>query len=187
MMLKKRLLKRIVLSFILVGVGFFGYRWYIGSSRQSYMADFDYKRDASFILDIFKNNWYWLIAEGSDFSPEYMLKHKASSRAPEHMGNETIKVMYVDGKPVGFVTYYSLKFYEARIHFVAVDQSCRSRGYGLALVRYALNELTKQGYKKISLVTRVNNYSAQAIYKKAGFKESHINNGFIYFNYYPTL
>ncbi|MGB8467978.1 MAG: GNAT family N-acetyltransferase [Candidatus Babeliales bacterium] len=157
-----------------------GSYWYYTQPR---MYDFDYKRDSAFILDMFQKNWYWLIAEGSDFSPEYFLLNRASSKQPQHLGNETIKVLYKGGTPVGFTSYYKVKFYKGKVHFVLVNEQFRSQGYGLQLVTYAINALVAQGCTEITLVTRENNFSAQKIYKRAGFEEYGCEDGFIYFKY----
>lgn len=165
---------------------FLGGFYYYSHIPNTGIYNFNERRDSAFILDIFKKNWYWLIAEGSDFSPEHMLKYRASSKNPEDIGNETIKVLYDQKEPVGFVVYRKKKFYEGFIHFVAVDEKARSKGYGLQLVKYAVQDLIKQGMKKITLVTRTNNIPAQTIYKKAGFQETKIVNGFVYFAYYVS-
>lgn len=173
-----------LLAVLSVGIGSYFYTQY--SQKEYCIYEYNEKRDHDFILNLFKDkeNWYWLVAEGSDFSPEYFLEHRASSKKPEHLGNETIKVIYAQGKPVGFTSYYQLKFYEGRIHFVAVDKQHRSKSYGFILTKYALEDLLKRGTKKISLVTRTTNIPAQTIYKKAGFKEGRVVNGFVYFDYY---
>ena len=161
----------------LIGVG------YHLLSPAERIYDFNEKRDTAFILDLFEKDLYWLVAEGSDFSPEYMLKHRASSKKSEHVGNEIIKVMYKGNTPVGFITYHKKKFYEGAIHFIDVAKEFRSKGYGLILLSYGVKDLIARGVAKIGLVTRTNNYSAQAIYKKAGFTESWRTDGFVYFEY----
>lgn len=146
---------------------------------------FDEKRDTNFILDIFKHDWDWLVSEYStDFSAEYMLKNKASSKNPQHLGNLTIKVLYQGTEPTGFVAYYKKKFYEGYILFLAINRNFRSKGYGLTLLKHAMNELVKQGCTKIELVTRVSNKPARALYTRAGFKEKKQYDGFVYFEYF---
>jgi ribosomal protein S18 acetylase RimI-like enzyme len=163
---------------ILIGIGYY----FIGQSSER-IVDFNQARDSAFILDLFKKDWYWLVGEGSDFDPEYMLKYSASSKKPEDIGNQTIKVMFVDNKPVGFIAYHKKKFYEGVIHFIDINEDFRSKGYGQKLLKYAIADLKKHGVTKITLVTRTNNYPAQAIYKKAGFKEVWQTNGFVYFEH----
>ena len=70
------------------------------------------------------------------------------------------------------------------VHFLDVDEKFRSKGYGLKLLQYALNDLKKQGATQIYLVTRTINYPAQKIYKKADFQETSRTNGFVRFDYY---
>ena len=75
------------------------------------------------------------------------------------------------GKPVGFVSYNKPKFYEGFVHFLTVDEKERGKGYGLKLLKYAVDDLARTGASLIRLVTRVENYPAQKIYKTLGFKE----------------
>ncbi len=82
-----------------------------------------------------------------------MLKHRASSKNPEHVGNEIIKVMYKGNQPVGFITYHKKKFYEGAIHFIDVSKEFRSQGYGLKLLNYGVKDLITRGVAKIGLVT----------------------------------
>lgn len=174
-----------IIAALLIASGTIFYNLYLIERHGIY--DFDDQRDTAFILNFFNNDWYWLVAgkRDVDFFPEYFLKHRASSTSLMHKGNETIKVMFEHNKPVGFVSYYPLKFYEGRIHFLAIDKQYRSKGYGLAMINYAIDQLCKQGFQKISIITRRVNQPALKVYKRAGFKESHEINGFVYLNYYP--
>lgn len=174
-----------IAKFLGLAIGLFGILGGFIYYKTAYVAlyDFNAKRDSAFILDVFNRHWYWLIAEGSDFSPEYMLEHLASSKDPSDHGNEIIKVMYKGNTPVGFVIYYKKKFYQGVLHFVAVDDQFRSKGYGLQLVEYAVNDLISRGCTSITLVTRTENYAAQKIYLRAGFKETERTNRFVYYKY----
>jgi len=136
-----KLTKRILLGcFIVSGTLAAGIGIYTHISRQQSqltIMDFDQARDTQFILDIFKSNWYWLVSEYSkNFSPEYMLSHRASSKNPEHIGNLTIKVGYQGQEPVGFVAYYKKSFYEGFLLFLATKGEFRSKGYGYQLLKY---------------------------------------------------
>lgn len=173
--------KKSIIFFVLcvalaIGSGY----WYFTTPM---MYDYVEKRDRAFISQMFKDNWYWLIGEGSDFDPEHMLTYRASSKDPRHLGNQTIKVMYVGNNPVGFTAYHKKKFYKGKLHFVLINEKYRSKGYGLKIVQYAVNDLVSRGCTDISLVTRVNNHGAQKVYKRAGFVPGEIVDGFVYFHY----
>src|SRR5918994_5686929 len=85
------------------------------------------QKDRAFILDLFQKNWYWLVSEYStDFSAEYMLDNKASSRNPSDVGNLSIFV-YRDSEPRGFVAWYKESMFSGRILFLAVDQKYRQK------------------------------------------------------------
>jgi len=182
MQISWRLTKRLLLVASLVAA-VAGVSYYFVERPAEKIYDFNQLRDSAFILDLFNKNWYWLVGEGSDFDPHHMLEYRASSKKPADIGNQTIKLLYVDDKPAGFIAYHKKKFYEAMIHFLAIDQDFRSRGYGQKLMEHAINDLKKRGVAKITLVTRTANYPARAIYKKAGFKELWETNGFVYFEY----
>lgn len=151
--------------------------YYFFTTKKVSIYDFNEQRDTTFILDLFQKDWYWLVA--GDFSPEYMLRYQSSSKG----GNEIIKVLYKGTSPVGFVSYHREYLNECLLHFVAVKEEFRSKGYGLRLVKYAIKDMLARGCTNIKLVTRVDNYSAQAIYKKVGFKETERTNGFVHFEY----
>ena len=53
------------------------------------------------------------------------------------------------------------------------------------LLKYAIQELIKMGAQTVYLVTRVENYSAQALYKRVGFVDVGRRDGFIKYVYTP--
>jgi ribosomal protein S18 acetylase RimI-like enzyme len=180
MSIRKKLFIAIVsLSLVIAGVT--SYR-YASGAIDAYNAT----SDRAFILDIFQKNWYWLVSEYStDFSPEFMLDTRSSSRNIHDRGNLTIKVYHKQGVPVGFVAYYVKTAYQGFILFLAVDEQYRSRGYARRLMGYALQDLKKRGCIKARLVTRVSNTKGQKVYTGLGFKEVERYNGFI--TYEKTL
>jgi ribosomal protein S18 acetylase RimI-like enzyme len=174
---KRAIISSIGIVAVLVSMGYFLQPTVV------HIYDYDPIRDQAFILNIFKNNWDWLVAAGSQFSPEYMLANRSSSQESGKIGDQIIKVMYEHDKPVGFVAYHKKNFYKCMLHFIAVDQNFRNKGYGLKLLQYAIRDMISWGCAEIILVTRTTNISAQTIYKKAGFKETSRQNGFVYFAY----
>src|SRR6516225_3076325 len=170
-------------SSLFIGGGIIAIHHYYKTQRVTEILDFDEERDKPFILDIFKNDWYWLVSEYStDFSPEYMLHYHASSKNPEHVGNLTIKTLYDNTNPIGFVAYYKKSFYDGFILFLAIRKEYKAKGYGKKLLQYAIDDLKSRFVNKIRLVTRVSNAAAIKLYTKSGFKEtSRDGDGFVYF------
>ncbi|MBA3954060.1 GNAT family N-acetyltransferase [Candidatus Dependentiae bacterium] len=167
----------IALSLILaVGAGIQAYSYYNGS-----IYTYTPQKDRAFILDLFKNNWYWLVSERStDFSVEYMLDNKASSKLARK-GDLTLKVYRREGAPVGFVSYFTKELYEGFVLFLAVNEKERSKGYARKLLAYALDDLKKRGCLVIRLITRTNNVRGQKLYTGMGFKKIWEHEGFVKF------
>jgi ribosomal protein S18 acetylase RimI-like enzyme len=173
----------LVLGIALLGGGVY---YYQKSSlilvQDSRISPYDEARDTQEILDIFKENWYWLISS-PDYSPEFMLSQRApNNREPEYFGKLKIDVLRDHGKLVGFVTYYLKNPFEGWILFLAVKEEYRGKGYAKALMKHALNQLKKMGALKAHLLTRINNTNAQSLYRSLGFTTMFEDDeGFIYF------
>lgn len=164
------------LFFFLSGCGLF---------NSFYVDSYQPERDREFIINLFKDDWYWLISEDSpDFSPEHMLDTRSSSQDPENLGNLTIKVGLEGKNPIGFVSYYLKEPGHGWLLFLSVNNRYRGKGYAQKLMLHALNEMASKGMKVIDLLTRINNYPAQSIYKKLGFREIWRDEGFIVFRRY---
>jgi len=145
--------------------------------------DFDPVRDTQEILAIFEHNWYWLISS-EDYSPEFMLTHRAPSKDPLYVGSLHIKVLREQDKLVGFAAYYMKKKRLGQLLFLAVSQEFRGKGYAEQLVRYTLKDLANMGATHAQLVTRSTNFPARKLYNKIGFYEvKHHEDGFVYFEY----
>lgn len=147
------------------------------------IADFNYQRDSAYINAIFESddNWHWLVEGTRDqFSPDQMMKTLSSTRSPNAEHNLIIKMLYVAGKPAGFLAYFMRNFFTGEIRFVYVDPAYRGAGYGVQLVNYAVDQLKREGAAKIVLVTRTTNLPALRIYEKAGFSAEPSREGFVY-------
>ena len=111
--------------------------------------------------------------------------------------NECIKVIYEDGILIGMLIYYtyykkqktqyaSLKllivdildyfvvcdiekddFYSAEI---AIDENCRSKGYGSKVIKDVIGWAQNNGYKRVILDADFRNTKAKVLYEKLGFK-----------------
>jgi ribosomal protein S18 acetylase RimI-like enzyme len=146
------------------------------------IQDYNEMRDKQEILDIFKTDKYWLLS-----SPDYSVEHMLSSRSPNkddarYFGKLAVKVLHEADKFVGFVAYYMKNFFIGTVLFLDVKPEFRGKGYAQQLMRYAIDGLKKQGASIITLVTRSENYSAQAVYKKMGFTKTLEEDGYVYFD-----
>jgi len=145
--------------------------------------DFDPARDTQEILAIFEHNWHWLISS-DDYSPEFMLKHRAPSKDPLYVGSLHIKVLREQNKLAGFTAYYMKKKGLGQLLFLAVGQEFRGKGYGEQLVQYVLKDFADMGASCVRLVTRTTNFPAHRLYNRIGFHEIKPHeDGFVYFEY----
>lgn len=164
-----------------------GWYFYSSSQQQLKIYDFDMQRDAPFVRELFKNDWYLLVAGISDsfdeVAQEYVETMLRNRRSVTNRADLTLKVAYQKDKPVGFFAYFIKKFYLGKILFINVLPEYRSQGIGAQLMNYAMNELIKKGVSQIELLTRAHNYTAQALYKKLGFFETKRDDEFVNFAY----
>jgi len=151
---------------------------------QGPIYDFNPSRDTQAIMDIFNQNWYWLLAS-EESSPAFMIKHRTPNTNPLYFGSLHIKVLYQEDKLVGFTAYYMETAQQGRLLFLAVAHEFRGKGYGKILAKYAMQQMFAMGANHIALWTRVSNLPAQRIYKELGFKEMFDENGYVFFEYWP--
>jgi ribosomal protein S18 acetylase RimI-like enzyme len=188
--LKKSVLYTSLFLLLVLSSIFFYNRYYINylNYQDPNIYVYNELRDRDFILNMFKTDWYWLVAENVvDFSPEYMLDNMASSNNPSSKGDLNIYLFLLDEKPVGFITYFVHKRYnykEGNIQVLAIDKNYRNKGIGKRLVKYAINDLRHRllcDYIVIS--TRNINHAAIKCYTSLGFKPNIVDDGFVYFKY----
>lgn len=148
-----------------------GVLWY--QNQTSYdIRDYNMEKDRPFIMTLFDKDWYWLSGyRREDSNPDTFLVHRSPFPDPYWYGKLIIKVMYEKNNPVGFVAYFVQSFYEGKILFIDVAPQARRKKYGRILLDYGIDDLKKQGVSVVRLTTRPQNIPAQALYKKAGFKE----------------
>ena len=178
--------KIILLISIILTLGAGAALYHQRSSEQGPIYTFDSARDTKEMMDIFHQDWYWLLAS-EESSPAFMLKHRTYDANPAHFGSMHIKVLreQENNRLAGFATYYMETKTKGRILFIAVGRDFRGKGYGKTLVLHAMEELYKLGADHIALWTRVSNLPAQRIYRGIGFKEIFEENGYLYFEYRP--
>ena len=170
----KRTVKILVMMSGLAAGIYYGYQ-----AVQKYTAEhgairsYDAGQDEAFIKNEFKENWYTLIATPT-YDVDFMLQKKApNDREPQFFGKMAIKMLYEDKCPIGFITYYMQTSYQGDILFLVIDKNHRGKRNGEKLLNYAFNELKKQGAKTVKIFTRTENTSAQKLYTRIGFVETH--------------
>ena len=177
------LLKKIILISGLA-LGIYSLYFY-KSNYKSNITEYAPSRDRDFILNIFKDNWYWLVAGYTDdFSHDfaaYRLDNKTYDSNPANWGKLDIKVYSENNDPKGFVAYYLKKLNIGKILFVAVDKKYRGKGYAEKLVNYAIADLKKKGSRVIRLLTRTDNKASRSLYNKLKFTETANDGQFVYF------
>lgn len=99
--------------------------------------------------------------------------------------NESIIfVALADGKPVGFTQLYPL-YSSIRViknwllNDLYVEQEYRKRGVGEKLIKTVMDFARQNGAKLVELSTAIDNYTAQGLYEKIGFKKAEPETDFI--------
>ena len=64
---------------------------------------------------------------------------------------------------------------KAHIEDVVVDNSCRGKGIGESLIRYAIDKAQQIGAASVDLTSNPNRESANRLYQKMGFKQRETN------------
>ena len=142
---------------------------------------FQEKRDLNNVHNLFKKDWYWLSARNYDINTlDWMIRTGSPNEyEPEYFGKMKFKVLRDEGRFVGFVSYFMKNFYNGTVLFLAVEPELRSKGYGLILLKEAIQDLFAQGAQKVTLAVRENNERGRKFYARAGMIESSIDNGFV--------
>ncbi len=172
-----------VIAFILLSMG--GY-YYFSPSPITITA-LDEKRDMKQLLDIFKQDWFWLIL-GGDYNRESAL-YFLDVNTPKHRAKQLKVFVMRQGKEcLGFVATYMVSPRLGKLQFLAVNKIFRRHKYGEQLLRYGVQQLLDMGAKKVELLVRTINIPAQKLYKKVGFYEiagyKDLEDG-LYFEYDP--
>ena len=86
-----------------------------------------------------------------------------------------------DNEVIGYISYQVVETTADMLYF-AVKKSCQGQYAGSNLLGFSMEELKKDGVKKIALEVRQTNLKARNIYKKYGFVEM-----WVIKNYYPEF
>jgi len=165
--ISKKLVVGVLLGSLVLSSAFLYYRGQPASfgSIQDYVPG----RDKPFAMRQFKEHQWMLFANPNPDMDHILDTLSPNKYSPQHFGKMTIKLLYRDNQPAGFVTYYMETSYQGRILFLVVDKDFQGKGCGRELMLYAIGELAKMGSKTIKLFTRHENTRAQKLYESLGF------------------
>lgn len=82
-----------------------------------------------------------------------------------------------DAKPAGFILSRGI-LDEAEILTVAIVPEARGKGYAALLLARHLDELSRQGIRKVHLEVEEGNAPARALYRRFGFEETGRRTGY---------
>lgn len=119
----------------------------------------------------FKNNEY-----------EKLYKEWIDKSISKDLAFEII-VKKIEDKIVGFTTLAKKSDELADISLVAVDSNYRGKGIALELIKKSIEVAKQKNFKKIQVVTQLDNEPANKLYLKAGFKEESITYIYHVWNY----
>lgn len=145
------------------------------------MRHYDAQRDKEFIKRQFKENWDMLIS-----SPDYSIDDMLDNNSPhqsdiKHRGKLITKVLYYQGQQAGFGSCYMDTDVRGDILFVEVDKNFRGKKLAETIVKTQIEDLKNLGAKTVKLCTRVDNFIAQKLYTRLGFKETHRSKTHVYY------
>ncbi len=162
-----------------------GGAWYYSSIEWGPVYEFNDERDTQSILDLFKSDWYWLVADSPEYySPEYMLKYRAPKQHdPMWERRMRIKVLREDDTFIGFAAYYMKSPTLGYLNFVAVKPELRGKKHATTLAKYAVDDMVKSGAEKIDVVTRPSNIAARKLYNRLDFEEVFNDGEFVYYSF----
>lgn len=160
-----------VLFAIGCGAGYFFWQSQVQPKDALKIVDTHFERDADAIEALFHkgDNFYWMVAGNPNYSVKFMLEHATTSQY-EKRHDLILRSAMIDGKLVGFAAYYKISQHVWRLLYLIVDQDFRKQGIAKKLLSSTVQEMVKRGALKVILFTRSNNFKAQAMYKKFGFK-----------------
>ncbi len=128
------------------------------------------KRDKDALLQIYADNWYWLVADGVDFDPENFLSTGNRSLDGKNRKDAKILVYCRGGKPIAFVAYHLTSYPQiGAIRILGNNKDTEDYEYVEKLLQFALDDLEKMGAKIVDLSTRLDNARDLAVYEKLGF------------------
>ncbi len=139
------------------------------------------EQDKEFIKQQFKENWALLIS-----SPDYDIDDMLTTNSPhvddfKHRGKLITKVLYYNGERAGFGSCYMDTNVRGDILFVEVDKNFRGKRLAETIVNTQVEDLKKLGATTVKLATRTDNFTAQKVYTRLGFTETHRSKTHVYY------
>ncbi|CEG24106.1 putative N-acetyltransferase YvbK [Planococcus massiliensis] len=92
-------------------------------------------------------------------------------------------VAEVNSRVVGVYVLMPLSEAAAEIKNIAVAETERGKGYGKRMIKHALDEARKAGFRHVEIGTGNSSFEQLALYQKCGFRMKSIDRGFFTRNY----
>lgn len=114
----------------------------------------------------------------NQLTPQPSLLSEQTLRAVLDDSASHLYLLEEEGRVVGMLTlsiYHSPTGSKAWIEDVVVDDACRGRGYGRALVAHAIEEAKRAGVKQLMLTSNSLRIAANQLYQAMGFQRKETN------------
>jgi ribosomal protein S18 acetylase RimI-like enzyme len=173
----------VVAASIIVGGGVAHY-YFSAQPTHNLISSYQAARDYNDVLNLFKQDWYWLSAREFNIDNINFVLNTSSPNEyePRYFGKMQIKVLRDEkGAFVGFITYYLKNFREGTVLYLAVRPEFRGKRYAEKLLDQAVSDLKAQGASVVALVTWVNNKAGNKLYPRYGFKEVGREGNYVYY------
>ncbi len=154
---------------------------FILSIAQAQITSFNPHTDFVPVTDLIKAHWAKLFT-----MPSYDAKLIEKILLEKHPGYHIhrdkqliIKVLSINNKIVGFVTYYYIHSDTCHIELLAIDKNQQSHGYGKQLIEHVIGQARTAGAHTVELFVYTNNQSAIDFYLHLGFQIRIRYNGYL--------
>lgn len=114
----------------------------------------------------------------NQLTPQPSLLSEQTLRAVLDDSASHLYLLEEESRVVGMLTlgiYHSPTGSKAWIEDVVVDNACRGRGYGRALVAHAIEEARKAGVEQLMLTSNPLRIAANQLYQAMGFERKETN------------
>lgn len=114
----------------------------------------------------------------NQLTPQPSLLSEQTLRAVLNDSASHLYLLEEESRVVGMLTlgiYHSPTGSKAWIEDVVVDDACRGRGYGRALVAHAIEEAKRAGVKQLMLTSNSLRIAANQLYQAMGFERKETN------------
>ena len=133
------------------------------------IQDYNEATDKETVNAIYAKNWPFLCV-GRDYDEKIVDILIGPDSCPE--APKSVKVLHDNNHVRGFVTYYhQVPQNRGYIEQLAIQTEYQKKGFGLQLMKYAIETLKQNDIEKILIYVRKNNIPALTLYEKLGFSE----------------